>query len=129
MFDLLKSECKAYKSTSKNASATRFDESNPIATIDQPLVLNHTTDSFKYVDTEISLFDSEDSEFTIILDYRFLDTEINSGDYSAGTTKATQKLLSCSYKDLQGTTYQNLSVGRESGKNPFFAVIEDAFVK
>lgn len=121
VFDLLKSECKAYKSANKNASATRFDESNPIATIDQPLLLNHTTDSFKYVDTEISLFDNEDSEFTIILDYRFLDSEINSGDYSAGTTKTTQKLLSCSYEDSKGTTYQNLSVGRESGTNPFFA--------
>lgn len=120
VFDLLASNCKAYKAFSKNATATQFTPDNPIATIDSPLLLNHVDSSFKYVDTGITLFDEGDEEFTIILDYRFLDTEINSGNFSTGTTKTVQKLLSCSYEDSKSTSYKDLKVGRESGTNPFY---------
>ena len=121
VFDLMKSPCAAYKSTSKTAAATQYDEANPIATIDNPLLLNHLNSSPLYVDTGITLFDEGDDEFTIILDYRFNDTEIKSGDFKTGTTKNKQKLLSCGYEDSKSGSYLELGVGRTANNNDFYA--------
>jgi hypothetical protein len=70
-----------------------------------PLVLNHKENDYSYVDTEIKLGekvwggDEDDLEFTLVLDYQFIDTRVGAGDdpkREKGTEIAKQYLLDCS---------------------------------
>lgn len=81
--------------------------------------LNHTGDAqeAEYIDTGIKLFNGSLEEFSIILDYRANDEYLYTGDYSGPqeiNRRNIQKILDCSKKDREGSSYQGFSLERQN---------------
>lgn len=97
IFDLFENEVTAYYLNGSSSSKH----------LKRPLVMNHREGDIFYVDTGIKLCEadwgtSDDEEFTIMLDFQFIDDEVNNADKAntQGTSISKSYLLDCS----EGTT-------------------------